>query len=138
MNHKVILFRYISVALLAVLTLTACAGSRARVSITQPKDRATVVSPVTVKMSADNFTVEPAGEVRSGAGHLHILVDVPCVPAGEVVPKDEQHLHYGQGQMEAELQLASGKHTLCLQAADGAHVALSGAGMTHTISIEVK
>ena len=33
--------------------------------------------------------------------------------------------------------LEPGTHTLCLQAADGAHTALPGEGMTHTISITV-
>jgi hypothetical protein len=40
--------------------------------------------------------------------------------------------------MEAELALAPGKHTLCLQAADGNHVALDGAGMIHTIALTVE
>ncbi|HSN74327.1 MAG TPA: DUF4399 domain-containing protein [Anaerolineae bacterium] len=47
-------------------------------------------------------------------------------------------MHYGQGQLEAELTLTPGAHTLCLQAADGAHVALPGAGMTQKINITVK
>ena len=37
-------------------------------------DGATVASPVTVKMAATNFTIEPAGDgtVKEGAGHFHI------------------------------------------------------------------
>jgi hypothetical protein len=89
-------------------------------------------------MSAENFTVEPAGEIKPGAGHLHIMIDADCVEAGNVIPKDETHLHYGQGQIEAELELSSGEHTLCLQAADGAHFALPGEGMTDEISITVQ
>jgi hypothetical protein len=65
------------------------------------------------------------------------MVDTDCVAAGQGVPKDETHLHYGQGQLEAELELAPGPHTLCLQAADGLHVALPGAGMTQMIAITV-
>ena len=90
-------------------------------------------------MAADNFVVEPASEtVTDGHGHLHIMVDADCVAPGQGVPKDETHLHYGQGQMEAELELAAGEHTLCLQAADGLHVALAGDGMTQTISVVVE
>ena len=48
-----------------------------------------------------------------------------------------QHLHFGDGSIETELALTPGEHTLCLQAADGAHTALPGEGMTHTISITV-
>jgi hypothetical protein len=119
--------------------LSACANARrAEVSFVEPKNGAAVASPVKVKMAASRFVVEPAGEVKAGAGHLHIMVDAPCLIAGEVVPKDDAHLHYGKGQLEAELELGPGKHTLCLQAADGAHIALAGDGMTDVIEIEVK
>ncbi len=47
-------------------------------------------------------------------------------------------LHYGKAQTEAELTLTPGAHTLCLQAADGNHVALEGQGMAHTIGITVE
>jgi len=65
------------------------------------------------------------------------MIDTPCLAAGEVIPKDDSHRHFGDGSMEADLELASGVHTLCLQAADGAHVALEGAGMTQQISMSV-
>lgn len=127
--------------LLLVAGLTAYAapaGSQARVFFTSPSDGATVISPVKVTMGAENFVVEPAGNVKAGAGHLHIMVDTECVAAGEVVLADAAHLHYGKGQMEAELALSPGTHTLCLQAADGAHISLAGAGMTQKITLTVK
>ncbi len=99
---------------------------------------AKVSSPLQVAMAAEDFTVEAAGEVKPGAGHLHIMVDEPCVDPGQGVPKDETHLHYGKGQLEAELVLAPGNHSLCLQAADGNHVALAGDGMTQVVSITVE
>lgn len=132
------------------LWLAGCAPAAAPASLTadvaeprvyfvEPADASTVSSPVKVVMAADNFVVEPAGEtVTDGHGHLHITVDADCVAPGQGVPKDETHLHYGQGQMEAELELAAGEHTLCLQAADGLHVALAGDGMTQTISVVVE
>ncbi len=130
-------------ALLAIVALpSACTPVRsappARVFFVAPPDKASVSSPVPVSLGVENFTVEPAGAVREGAGHLHILVDTPCLASGEVIPQDEKHLHYGNGQMAADLELSAGEHTLCLQAANGAHVALAGAGMTHTIQITVE
>lgn len=110
----------------------------ARIFFTTPENGATVANPVKVQMGAENFSVEAAGEIKPGAGHLHILVDADCIEAGNVIPKDETHLHYGQGQIEAELELAPGEHTLCLQAADGAHFALPGDGMTQIISLTVQ
>lgn len=128
--------------MLAALALSACSsgasGANANVKFVDLKDGAAVSSPLTVLMAADNFTVEPAGEVKDGHGHLHIVVDADCIAAGQVVPKDEQHLHYGQGQVEATLDLAPGPHTLCLQAADGAHIALPGDGLTKKIGITVQ
>lgn len=43
-----------------------------------------------------------------------------------MIIKDDTHLHYGQGQSEAILTLPSGVHKLCLQAGNGAHIALPG------------
>src|SRR5574337_663189 len=116
----------------------ALAAGQARVFFTSPREGSTVTSPVKITMGAENFVVEPAGKVKAGAGHLHIMVDTGCVAAGEVVPADAAHLHYGKGQLEAELALSPGTHTLCLQAADGAHIALAGADMTQTITLTVK
>jgi hypothetical protein len=121
--------------------LAACSGrgnSAPTVRFSVPANNATVSSPVHVVMTAENFTIEPAGEVRAEAGHLHIMIDTPCLPAGDVIPNDETHRHFGDGSTEADLELSSGRHTLCLQAADGAHIALEGAGMTHQISVTVE
>ena len=113
-------------------------GEKSRVFFTEPTDMATVSNPVKVTMGAEDFIIEPAGAVKEGAGHLHIMVDTDCVGTGTLVPKDATHLHYGKGQMEAELSLSPGSHTLCLQAADGGHIALAGKGMTNKIAIVVK
>ena len=94
------------------------------VAFLEPASGATVVSPVLLKLAAFNFTLEPAGEVHDGAGHLHVMVDAPCIEPGAVIPKDDQHVHLGTAQTETELTLTPGEHTLCLQAGDGAHTAL--------------
>ena len=127
------------VLLLLCAGLAACSdATQPRVFFTSPSNGATVTSPVKITMDAANFIVEPAGAVRPGAGHLHIMVDTDAIPVGQVVPKDEKHNHYGQGQKEAELTLSPGTHTLLLQGTDGAHVALAGEGMTQKITITVK
>ena len=128
----------LTLALSTLVAACATAAPVAKVTFVDLRNGATVSSPVVVKMAAENFTVEPAGEVKAGAGHLHITVDGECTPAGQVVTKDDAHLHYGKGQVEATLDLSAGPHTLCLQAGDGAHIALPGAGMTQKINITVK
>jgi hypothetical protein len=104
------------------------------VTFAAPADGATVTSPVAVTMTATNFTVEPAGDVHPGAGHLHVMVDVGCVATGTVIPKDDAHVHLGKAQLTTDLVLTPGPHKLCLQAGDGAHTALD---ITDEIEITV-
>jgi len=139
-THKVVV-----AILLFAFALSACTPPNppvhetgARVFFTNLSDGATVSSPLKVTMAAENFVIQPAGEIVDGSGHLHILVDTDCTPVGEVVIKDDTHLHYGQGQLEAKLTLSPGQHTLCLQAANGAHIALPGAGMTQKVTVTVQ
>jgi hypothetical protein len=94
----------------------------------EPTDGAKIEGPlengkvrVAVKMGAEGIAIKPAGPVEAGSGHHHILVDSGALAAGGVVPKDEQHLHFGKGQTEATLELTPGAHTLELQLADGMH-----------------
>lgn len=128
----------IGVVGVSVVAQVVAAADTARVFFVEPANGATVSSPVHVKFGAQNFTVEPAGQVRANAGHLHLAIDRDCVPAGQVFPTDATYIHYGKGQMETDLTLAPGRHTLCLQAADGAHVVLGGEGMLQTITITVR
>ena len=111
------------------------AAGGAAVSFVEPTDGAAVASPVPVRMQATGLQLEPAGAVREGAGHLHIMVDTPCVTPGQVIPADDAHKHYGQAQTETTLELPPGQHTLCRQAGDGAHTAL---GLTEEITITVQ
>jgi hypothetical protein len=76
---------------------------------------------IEVKMGAEGIAIKPAGPVEAGSGHHHILIDTAPVAMGTVVPKDEQHVHFGQAQTEAKLALLPGEHTLMLQLADGIH-----------------
>ena len=91
---------------------------------------------VAIKMGVEGMTVKPAGEVVSGTGHHHVIIDGSPVPMGEAVPKDDTHIHFGKGQTEAELQLSPGEHTLTLQFADGIHRSY-GPSMASTIKIHV-
>ncbi|MET0384472.1 MAG: DUF4399 domain-containing protein [Polyangiales bacterium] len=100
----------------------------ARVFFVELEDGAKIQGPlvdgkvaVPVKLGAENIAVKPAGQIESGSGHHHIIVDTASDPEGTVVAQDAQHLHYGQGQTEATLQLTPGEHTLHLQFADGIH-----------------
>ena len=120
------------------LLLVACGDdddeSVGTVSLEQPSDGATVAGGVPLEMSADGITIEAAGEVHEDAGHFHVIADDGCVEPGVAVPKDADHVHFGGGQREGTIYLEPGSHDLCLQVADGGHVALDA---TDTVTVEV-
>lgn len=140
-----------ALALAAVVLLTAACGddsgtsgqaspstvakAKAAVEITSPSDGATVSSPVKVTMAASNFTIEPVAAPRDGAGHFHVMVDTACLPAGQPIPVETAgYNHFGKAQTETSLDLAPGRHTLCLQAGNGTHTALD---LTDQITVTV-
>jgi hypothetical protein len=97
-----------------------------------------VKSPLKVVMGVKNIKVDSAGFVVPGEGHHHILIDAgDSVAAGQVIPKDAQHLHFGKGQTTATIDLPRGKHRLTLQFADGIHRSY-GSRLSSTIEITVK
>jgi hypothetical protein len=92
-------------------------------TITSPRDGETVTSPFKVTMDLQGMTVVPAGDTTPDSGHHHLLIDAG-LPAdlAQPLPKDDQHLHFGQGQTETELTLPPGQHTLQLLLGDANHV----------------
>ena len=124
----------------AALLMGASAASIAaegRAFLIEPKDGATVTSPFTVKFGVEGKTVVPAGEDQPNSGHHHLIVDGGPIPAGEVVPTDDQHLHFGKGQTETELSLPKGTHKLTTQFADFGHVSY-GPDWSQTVTITVE
>lgn len=109
------------------------------VDFLSPKDGEKVKSPVKIKMLVKKMKVRPAGEDPEDkkSGHHHILLDMEPIPAGQPIPTDEKHLHFGKGQTETEIALPPGEHTLTLQFADGAHRSY-GPKLSKTIKITVE
>jgi hypothetical protein len=110
----------------------------AKVFFKNLKNGQTVKSPFTVVMGVKNIKVDSAGNIVGGEGHHHILIDAgDSIAAGQVIPKDAQHLHYGKGQESATITLPPGKHRLTLQLADGIHRSY-GSNLSATIEVNVK
>lgn len=128
--------RALSLVLFGVLFASAsvCAQS---VDFVEPKNNATVSSPFKVKFGLSGMQVAPAGEMKEGTGHHHLLINAADVPEGTVIPMDDQHRHFGKGQTETELNLPPGRYRLTMQFADGAHRSY-GEKMRKTIEITVK
>lgn len=109
---------------------------KARVFFSEPADGAHVKSPVTLKFGVEGMEVRQAGELVENTGHHHVIIGPAGVPAGEIVPKDETHIHFGGGQTEASIELPPGEHKLTMQFADGNHSSY-GEVMAATITITV-
>lgn len=109
-----------------------------KISFIQPKDGAKLKSPFKVLMKAEGIKVRAAGEAvdEKASGHHHLLINQGPIPLGQPIPADDQHIHYGKGQTEAEISLAPGAYTLTLQFADGAHRSY-GPKLSQSIKIEV-
>lgn len=107
------------------------------VAFLQPTNNAIIPITSTIIMTVTGVTIAPAGEVAEGQVHLHILINTPFIEAGNPIPSDEAHLHFGDGSTTTEVALPVGVHTLRLQAADGAHVALEGDEYRDEITVNV-
>ena len=129
--------RIVNAPLLAALVLAAVAQvhaaglprtprpADAELYIISPVDGAVVRGPVRVQFGLRGLGVAPAGSTGAaaeGTGHHHLLVDAPLPAMDQPLPKDAQHIHFGKGQTETELELAPGKHTLQLVFADANHI----------------
>jgi hypothetical protein len=101
------------------------------------KDGDVVASPFKVKFAVTGMTVAPAGDTSINTGHHHLLINAEGVAAGQVVPADERHIHFGKGQTETLVTLPSGQYTLTLQFANGLHQSY-GEMMRKSIHVTVK
>lgn len=120
-----------------LLALSAAAFAQQSVSFVEPANGATVSSPFKVKFAVAGMDVKPAGDMTANTGHHHLLINAAPIKAGEVIPMDDKHIHFGKGQTETELTLPPGNYTLTMQFANGLHQAY-GPGMNKEIKVTVK
>jgi len=78
--------------------------------------------PFRVWFGLRHMGVAPKGVAFDNTGHHHLLIDTELPPAGQPIPSDRNHLHYGAGETETMIELAPGKHTLQLLMGDENHV----------------
>jgi hypothetical protein len=108
-----------------------------RVFFKWPRDGSTVSSPVYIDMGLEGMLIEPAGPVKEGYGHHHILINQTHWPKGSVIPTSDSTLHYGKGQTDVSLDLLPGEYVLTLQFADGVHTSF-GKEMANSITVIVE
>jgi hypothetical protein len=112
-----------------------------RVFFVTPADGATVPEQFEVEFGVEGKRVEPAAagatERDPAVGHHHLLIGTGPIADMEIIPKDETHLHYGDGATKTTVELPPGKHELTMQFADGAHRSY-GPAWAATITVEVQ
>ena len=115
-------------ALMAVLTSWPAAATTAPANaycyIGWPTDGQVVAGgkPFRVWFGLRNMGVAPKGVAFNNTGHHHLLIDTDLPPAGQPIPNDRNHLHFGAGETETMLELPPGRHTLQLLMGDENHV----------------
>lgn len=139
-----------AVTLVAVLVcsagVSACGGSADTtgedlvdgVFFVSPQHLEVVPDSIEVELGVNGLSVQPAGTVEPGSGHLHILINTDFIPAGEVIPADAQHIHLGDGSLARTIALPVGTHTLKAQFADLAHRAYDGDRYRAAITVTVE
>ena len=101
------------------------------------KDGATIGPNATIHFGLHGMGVAPAGSSKANTGHHHLLIDTELPPLDQPIPSDENHLHFGAGQTEVELNLPPGPHTLQLVLGDANHIPHSPPVMSDPIHVMV-
>ena len=117
-------------------------AKRPRVFFVEPKNNATVTSPVHLKFGVENFEIAavPPGDIttaRPNVGHYHVGIDVSCLASDTVIVKGTPAwVHFGDGKSEFDVQLTPGKHKLAVAIGDDLHKTLPR--LCTTINLTVK
>lgn len=118
----------------------AAAPSNAYLYIGWPNDGQVIPAgkPFRVWFGLRNMGVAPKGVEFPNTGHHHLLIDTDLPPAGQEIPSDRNHLHFGAGETETMLELPPGKHTLQLLMGDYRHMPTNPPVYSKKITITVK
>ena len=120
------------------------AAKKARVFFVEPKNGATVTSPLHMKFGAEGIEIGavPPGDitkaqVRKGIAHYHVGIDQSCLPAGKTIVKGTPSwVHFGDGKDVFDTQLTPGKHKLALQLGDDLHDTMPGTCQEITVTVK--
>jgi len=124
----------------AVPTMPARSASAADANVffVSPGDGETVSNPVRVVFGIAGMTVVPAGTDAPHSGHHHLLIDTDLPDIGLPIPKDANHIHFGDGSTETEITLPPGEHTLQMLLGDHMHIPHDPPLVSEIISITVQ
>ena len=117
-------------------------ASTAKVFFIEPKNNATVTSPVHMKFGSSGIEISPVPpgdlkETRPGVAHYHVGIGVSCLAPGKnIVKGTPSWVHFGDGKSEIDMQLTPGRHRLALQLGDDLHNTIPGACQMITVNVK--
>ena len=117
-------------------------AKRPRVFFVEPKNGATVKSPLHMKFGSEGIEISPVPQgdlttTRPGVAHYHVGIDQRCLPAGKTIVKGTPSwVHFGDGKAEFDTQLTPGRHRLALQLGDDLHNTMPGTCKMITVSVK--
>jgi hypothetical protein len=118
------------------------AATKLRVFFIEPKNNATVASPVHMKFGSEGIKIEavPPGDpttARPGIAHYHVGIDEDCLAPGKTIVKGTPSwVHFGDGKDVFDSQMTPGKHKLSVQLGDDLHNTLPGTCQTITVNVK--
>jgi hypothetical protein len=101
------------------------------------KDGATITPKTTLHFGLRGMGIAPAGSDKANSGHHHLLIDTDLPPLNEPIPSDFNHMHFGAGQTEVDLELSPGPHTLQLLLGDKNHIPHSPPVISELVHVTV-
>lgn len=103
-----------------------------------PADGATLSNPVSIEFGIAGMSVIKAGDNQPNSGHHHLLIDTGLPDLGLPVPKDERHIHFGDGSITTEITLEPGQHTLQMLLGDYLHIPHNPPLLSQVLTITVE
>ena len=97
-------------------------SSESKVYFINLEDGDELQSPFLVQFGLKGKGIAPAGVDIDNTGHHHLLINVDSIDYYLPIPSSSQHIHFGLGQTETELNLPPGKYQLQLILGDKYHV----------------
>ncbi len=120
----------------------AAKAKKVRVFFVEPKNNATLSSPVHMKFGSEGIEISPVPpgdlkETRPGVAHYHVGIDQGCLPPGKnIVKGTPSWVHFGDGKDVFDSQMTPGKHKLAVQLGDDLHNTMPGACQVITINVK--
>ena len=122
----------------------AAKATKPRVFFVEPKNGATVTSPLHMKFGSEGIEIAPVppgditkAQVRPGKAHYHVGIDQSCLAPGKTIVKvTPSWVHFGDGKDVFDTQLTPGKHKLALQLGDDMHDTLPGTCQEITVTVK--